>query len=105
MTRLIYGINPQCISMFVVSEGYRYDKDYHPLMDKLYKKKHPILSLLYDPYGVGRAWGFFLKASVIVKGTDGSSLLRITCKSNKEAEELKVELEQELENFLGGAFA
>ena len=96
MTNLIHGINPLVISTITWRSARRRGK--HPLWYKMFAKKHPILWAI--GWGDERIFDEFIMAEVIVYGSDGSVLWRITCRSNDIAKELCDELNKSLDNFL-----
>ena len=96
MTNLIHLTNPLVISSISWRKSRRWGK--HPLWYKMFAKKHPILWSI--GWGNDRTFDEFIMAEVIIYGSDGSVLRRITCRSNDRAKELCDELNKSLDNFL-----
>lgn len=97
INHLIGGeINPLAVVSFSIKKGRRVGN--HPLKKVLFRKKYPILSLIFNPYE-NEIHAFFRKPHVRIELLSGKDYF-IYCRSNKNAVETKLVMEQQLDNFI-----
>lgn len=93
---LIFGINPLTISKIVMQKGFRYGM--HPSMLKYLSRKNPIRNCfgVYEPC----LFDGYSKPYVKIHGANGDTVKIISCKSNDEAQTLRDQLNDNLNEFL-----
>lgn len=94
---LLYNkVNPAVVSKIVFFKGRRWRKP-HPYFYNLHKKKYGIFAWRNQD-DIFRS--YFERPHVEMLGSDGSTISRIYCKSNKEALELLNQLEEKLDEWV-----
>lgn len=99
------GANPLLIARVIMRKGTRGYGDMrdHPYRERLYKKKHPVLSKIFSVSGDPILTGFATEwkpAMVRLIGADGQLIGGWYCKSNAEAQRAKELTEEKLNEFL-----
>lgn len=91
---MIAGINPYCISMVEVQDGYRVG--HHPYKWALMKRKSLLWYRINGPTKVDSVFDRWVPAKVIIYGSNGRALKYIECYSNARARELAKEIQGDL---------
>lgn len=98
MTKLVYGMNPLHIAHVEFRPARRLGD--HPYKAKLFEKKHPwMAAIVGNPYA-SRMFDMWWPASVSVIGPCGREIKHIPCSSNREAYDIKEDLEAAINNTL-----
>lgn len=92
---LIMGLNPYTISAIIATKGFRIGT--HPLKNRFYRQKHPIL---YKIFGYPYSDSTWYNPEVVIYGSDGTSLLRVRCRSNEHVHMLEEKLNNDLGFFV-----
>lgn len=95
---LINNINPYTISTINYLPGRRIGK--HPLYYLLKRKKYPLLSKLFPKAFYPALGDKYIKATVYIYGSDGSTLAGISCRSTEHATRLAYKMLEELNKTL-----